>query len=121
MALLGLPLALFAPEIMEFFTADPAIIQVGVIYIYAIALAEPFQCLAIASGGALRGAGDTKPALYYTIISQWLVRLPAGYALAFWLDLDIAGLWISLVAFSLLQAVLTVRKFAEGSWRERMI
>ena len=121
MALLGLPLAWFAPEIMGFFTVEPAIIRVGVIYIYAIALAEPFQCLAIGAGGALRGAGDTKPALYYTIISQWLVRLPVGYALAFWLHWDISGLWVSLVAFSVLQALLTIRKFTDGSWQNREI
>ena len=59
------------------------------------------------------------PALYYTIISQWLVRLPTGYALAFWLGWDIHGLWVALVAFSVLQALLTVRKFAEGSWQTR--
>ena len=121
MTLIGLPLAWFAPAIMGLFTEDPSIIRVGVVYIYAIAIAEPFQCLAIATGGALRGAGDTKPTLYYTIISQWIVRLPAGYALAFWLHWDIAGLWVSLIVFSILQAVLTVRKFAEGAWQERVI
>lgn len=121
MTLLGLPLALFAPHIMGFFTTDADIVRIGVVYIYSIAIAEPFQCLAIAAGGALRGAGDTKPALYYTIVSQWLVRLPAGYALAFWLDWDVTGLWFSLVAFSILQAMLTVRKFSEGSWHEQVI
>ena len=121
MALLGLPLAWYAPEIMGFFTVEPAIIQVGVIYIYAIVMAEPFQCLSIGAGGALRGAGDTKPALYYTIISQWLVRLPAGYALAFWLHWDISGLWVSLFAFSVLQALLTVRKFTDVPWQNREI
>lgn len=121
MALLSLPLALFAPDIMGIFTADTTIVQTGVSYLYAIALAEPFHCLAIAAGGGLRGAGDTVPALYYTIISQWLVRLPVGYALAFWLDWDIHGLWVALVAFSMLQALLTVRKFAEGGWLARQI
>ncbi len=121
MILLGLPLAIFAPEFMRLFTSDPAIIQTGTIYLYAIAIAEPFHALAIATGGGLRGAGDTRPALYYTIISQWLVRLPAGYALAFWLGWDINGLWVALVAFSILQAVLTLRKFAEGRWKEQTI
>lgn len=121
MALLGVPLAFFAPQIMGIFTAEEAVIRIGVLYLYAIALAEPFQCLGIGAGGGLRGAGDTKPALYYTIISQWLVRLPAGYALAFWLDWDIEGLWTAIVAFSVLQGLLTMRKFAAGEWRERRI
>ena len=69
----------------------------------------------------MRGAGDTKPALYYTIVGQWLVRLPVGYALAFYWDYDIEGLWISLVAFSALQGWLTARKFALNEWKERTI
>jgi putative MATE family efflux protein len=117
MALFGAPLAFFAEEIMGLFTQDTAIIEVGTIYIWAIVLAEPLHCMAITAGGGLRGAGDTKPALYYTVIAQWIVRLPVGYALAFWLDYDIEGLWISLVAFSALQGWLTVRKFALGEWK----
>ena len=35
MILLGLPLAIFAPEFMRLFTSDPAIIQTGTIYLYA--------------------------------------------------------------------------------------
>ncbi len=117
MALFGAPLAFFAEDIMGLFTQDTAIIEVGTIYIWAIVLAEPLHCMAITAGGGLRGAGDTKPALYYTVIAQWIVRLPVGYALAFWLDYDIEGLWISLVAFSALQGWLTVRKFALGEWK----
>ena len=74
-----------------------------------------------AGAGGLRGAGDTKPALYYTIIAQWIVRLPVGYALAFSLGYDVDGLWLSLVAFSALQGWLTLRKFAQGEWKERSL
>jgi len=121
MALFGAPFAYFAAEIMGLFTDDMAIIEVGVVYIWAIVLAEPMHCLAITAGGGLRGAGETKSTLYYTIIGQWLVRLPVGYALAFWLDYDIEGLWFSLVTLSALQGWLTARKFASGEWKEREI
>jgi putative MATE family efflux protein len=119
MAIFGAPLAFFADHIMGIFTQDSAIIEVGVVYIWAIVLAEPLHCLAITAGGGLRGAGDTKPALYYTVIGQWLVRLPVGYALAFHFGYDIEGLWFSLIAFSALQGWLTARKFALGEWKER--
>lgn len=121
MALFGAPLAFFAEEIMGIFTQDAAIIEVGTVYIWAIVLAEPLHCMAITAGGGLRGAGDTKPALYYTVIGQWIVRLPVGYALAFWLGYDIEGLWFSLIAFSALQGWLTARKFAQGEWKERQL
>ena len=120
-ALFGAPLAFFAEDIMRLFTRDLEIIRAGTIYIWAILLAEPLQCIAITAGGGLRGAGDTKPALYYTVIAQWLVRLPVGYTLAFGLGYDIEGLWVSLVAFSSLQGWLTLRKFAQGKWKDHSL
>ena len=120
-ALLGLPVAFFARPILSLFTDAPEVIQVGVIYFYAMVLAEPFMCLSIAAGGALRGAGDTRPGLYYTLISQWLIRLPVGYVLAFHFGYDINGLWAALVLFSALQGYLTARKFGKGEWKEMVV
>jgi putative MATE family efflux protein len=121
LALLGIPIALLAPHIMAIFTEDADVIAVGIIYLYAMAAAEPFMCAAITSGAALRGAGDTMPALVYTIISQWIIRLPVAYMLAFSFGFDIYGIWVALVIFSALQGVLTVRKFAQGHWKSRQI
>ena len=121
MALLGAPVALFARPLLGIFTDAPDVIQVGVVYFYAMAMAEPFMCMAITAGGGLRGAGDTRPGLYYTLVSQWLIRLPVGYFLAFHLGYDITGLWAALVLFSALQGFLTMRKFAKGEWKEREI
>ena len=68
-----------------------------------------------------QGAGDTMPPLYYTIVSQWLIRLPTAYLLAFTLGYNILGVWVTIVIFSALQGVLTVRKFAAGDWKRRTI
>jgi len=118
---LGMPIAFFAREFMAIFTDAPEVIAIGIPYILAIALAEPFMCAAIVSGGSLRGAGDTVPALIYTLVSQWLIRLPAAYLLAFTLGYDVYGIWAALVIFSALQGVLTVRKYATGEWKLREI
>jgi len=121
MLLCGLPVVVFARPFMELFTAVPEVISIGVIYLWAVALGEPFMCLAITAGGALRGAGDTRPALYYTMIAQWAVRLPLGYLLAFSMDLQEEGLWIAMVLLSVVQGLLTWRKFRHGLWLDREI
>ena len=102
---------------MHMFTSQVLLVRIGEAYLWAICLAEPFMALAIASGGGLRGAGDTRPALNYTLVAQWLVRLPASYLLAFSLGLDTDGLWIGLVIVSALQGALTVRRYAGGAWK----
>ncbi len=123
LAIVGLGTIIYnaAQPIMALFTNAEDGIHIGIYYLYAIAIAEPFMCAAIISGGALRGAGDTMPPLYYTIVSQWLIRLPTAYLLAFTLGYDILGVWVALVIFSALQGVLTVRKFAAGDWKKRTI
>ena len=121
MLLLGLPIVLFAVPYIELFTQETEVLHIGVAFLWAICLAEPFMALAIVSGGGLRGAGDTRPALNYTLISQWLVRLPVSYVLAFTLGLDTNGLWIGLVVFSVVQGILTVRRFAGGAWKSMRV
>jgi putative MATE family efflux protein len=119
--LCGLPVVLFSGWIMTRFTDVPQVVHIGIVYLCAMALAEPFMCLSIIAGGALRGAGDTRPALYHTLIAQWLIRLPVGYVLAFHLGYDIDGLWAALVVFSALQGYLTLMKFKKGEWKDREI
>jgi hypothetical protein len=63
----------------------------------------------------------TVPALIYTLVSQWLIRLPIAYILAFPLGYDTTGLWITLVIFSALQGILTARKFLKGEWKTRRV
>ena len=118
---LGLPVALLAPSIMGIFTDSPRVVQIGIIYLYAMVLAEPFMGSASVSEGGLRGAGDTIPPLVYTLVSQWLIRLPAAWILAFWMGYDIYGIWASLVIFSALQGFLSVRKYMQGRWKTRKI
>ncbi|MCZ6635367.1 MAG: MATE family efflux transporter [bacterium] len=119
--LLVLPVAALAKQFMAVFTTVPEIISTGAIYLYAIVVAEPFSCASNTSEGGLRGAGDTRPPMYYTLITHWLIRLPAAYVLAFWLDYDINGIWAALVIFSVVQAFLTVRRFRQGHWKTRKI
>lgn len=119
--LLSLPVALFARQFMGLFTDAPDVIDIGVTYLLVMVLAEPFVCASNTSGGALRGAGETMAPMYYTLISQWLVRLPVAYALAFVLGYDIIGIWAALVIYGILQAFLTVRKFAQGRWKTKVI
>lgn len=119
--LLGVPAILFARQFMGLFTDAPGVIDIGVVYVLAVVLAEPFITAANASGGGLQGAGATMPPMYYTLVSQWFVRLPVAYVLAFPLGYGINGIWVALVVYGALQAVLTVRKFGKGEWKTKVI
>lgn len=120
-AIVGLPIAVFATPLLGMFTDAQEVIQIGIIYLIMIVISEPFMCAAITSGGSLRGAGDNMPALYYTLISQWAIRIPVAAGLAFWMGYDIYGIWYSLIVFCAIQGFLTVRKFGQGHWKTHKI
>lgn len=118
MTLIGLVFLVFAQPLVDFFTDDPAVIAAGVQFVRMLAIAQPFIALMQAVSGALQGAGDTRPPLYYTLIAQWLIAIPLAYVLTFPLGLGMAGVWIAVVVSPMVQGVLVVNKFRSGSWKQ---
>lgn len=116
---LALSFIFFPREIIRIFIGSKEVTELGVSYLYASAVTEPFAALSIVMAGGLRGAGETKAPLYYTILAQWLIRLPLAYILAFPLGLGAKGAWWSLAISSVIQGLLTANKFRRGEWKKR--
>ena len=69
----------------------------------------------------LAGGGETRPSLYYTLISQWGVMLVFAYILAFPLGMDVEGIWIAWLAASVLQGLLTLKRYYKGTWKRAVV
>ena len=61
--------------------------------------------------GMLRGIPDMKIPTLMTLTAYWVVGLPSGYALAFWGNLGIYGVWYGLTLGLSASAVLIVVRF----------
>ena len=59
MALTGVGMYIFAPNLMGIFTADAAVIALGAQVLRIEALAEPMFGASIVASGAMQGAGDS--------------------------------------------------------------
>lgn len=110
-------LATFARECMMLFTTSEPVIEIGIHYLYAIAISAPLTATIVCAGGSLRGAGDTKPGLYYTVLCQWGVLLPLGWLLAFPMEWDADGLWLAVLVSAVCHATLMVATFNRGRWQ----
>ncbi|NIN69031.1 MAG: MATE family efflux transporter [Anaerolineae bacterium] len=119
MSSVGLVLFIFAPQIIAVFNTagDRLVAEAGVAYLRINALAEPFLALSIVMRGALDGAGDTRPPLYYTIFSQWLIRLPLSYALVMLTGVGISGAWYAMAFSTGIQGILTANRFRSNKWK----
>ncbi len=116
----GVVLFVLAPQIIAVFNeaGDPLVASAGVAYLRINALAEPFLALSIVMRGALAGAGDTRPALIYTVLAQWLIRLPLSYVLVMMLGVGISGAWYAMAFSTVIQGLLTANRFRSNQWKE---
>ena len=95
-----------------------------------IGLAMPALAVTMILSGALRGAGDTRWPLLFSMIGMLGVRLP----LAYWFALDsfhvpgtslvvtgwglgVAGAWYAMAADLAVRAVLILYRFSHGGWK----
>ncbi|ACB85908.1 MATE family efflux transporter [Natranaerobius thermophilus] len=109
---------IFAPQIMSFFAEESEVIEIGTAFIRIIAVAEPFHALGVILSKGMQGAGYTLVPFYLTVISWLGIRVPLAYLLAFPLNLQSTGVWISMNATFILQAVLVATAFKRGTWKE---
>jgi len=81
-----------------------------------IALGMPALALLTVFTGALRGAGDTRWALLFTLIGFLAVRIPLTYALTDWINWGVEGAWYAMVADLYVRAALITYRFRHGGW-----
>jgi MATE family multidrug resistance protein len=68
--------------------------------------------------GVLRGIADTRIPMLITFVAYWVVGLPGGYLLGFYLNMGVQGVWIGLLMALTLSAVLLTWRFYTGSKKE---
>ncbi len=111
----------FTHAIAAAFTADEAVLDISGPMLRFFAIAQVFSALSIVASGVLSGGGETRPSLYYTLVSQWGIMLLFAYVLAFPLGLDVTGIWLAWLAAAALQGMLTLRRYFKGTWKRTVV
>jgi MATE family multidrug resistance protein len=100
--------------LIALYTHDPAVMAAGrPLFMLAAAFAV-FDGIQIIAGGALRGMGKTRIAMWANFVGYWVVGVPLGAALCFHWHFGVAGLWIGLTTALILISVVLL--FA---WRKQ--
>jgi Na+-driven multidrug efflux pump len=71
--------------------------------------------------GAYRGAGNTKTAMAFSMVTLWLGRVPTVYYLAFVGGFGATGIWIGMALGNVLGAIAAALWFTRGTWKETVI
>lgn len=71
--------------------------------------------------GAYRGAGDTRTAMAFSLLTMWVVRVPAVVGLAVVADWGATGVWVGMTLGHVVGAPAAALWFRRGTWREAVI
>jgi putative MATE family efflux protein len=99
---------IFAEQIVQAFSDDPDVIEIGTVAMRAIGLSLPIWGLWMSSAGAVRGSGDTRSPMIRGVAAVWLAVLIAFVGVRFF-DQSIAWIWGTFIVTGLLPAI--------GNWR----
>jgi putative MATE family efflux protein len=128
---MGLIFFLLARPMFYAFCPNPeqaAVIDAGVPVLRLVAFAMPALASCIIFTAALRGAGDTRVPVLFTLIGFYGVRLPLAYFLSLpsvdlgllgtWrgVGLGLIGAWLAMFADLLVRGAFLFRRFASGRW-----
>ncbi len=89
---LGMPQIFTLP-----YTNDPEVVAIAITLIPIAGVFQVFDGLQVAALGILRGMGKTLVASIVSLFGYWVLGLPVGCLMAFYLDLGPVGLWWGLV------------------------
>lgn len=113
----GIVVFVLARDIAQVFIDDPAVVSAAVLFIHALAAAQPLMAADFTLGGALRGAGDTRFPLLTVLVGFYGARLGFAYLAAFVLSLGLGWVWLALVGDYAARAALKAWRFRSGRWK----
>ncbi len=117
MAMTSVVLIIWSQTIVSLFTSDENVLALARITLVCIACEQFCNCVSIVAGGALAGAGDTRPSMRYTVFAQWMLMAPAAWCLVAYSPWDVYGAWVAWGAAPAVQSALTVLRFWRGKWK----
>lgn len=115
---LCIPMVAFAPQLVKLFdpSAHPIILSASVSYLRIHGTALPIVAISMVVNGALRGAGDTMPGLWGTILGRIFVAVSLAYLFALTLDFGVVGVWWASVIGTGVQTVVLVIRWLNKKW-----
>jgi len=115
MTVLGGIVLFFAEPLARFMISDAETVRLTTVFLWVLACVQPFMAVDFAIGGALRGAGDTRFALFATLCT--FVGLRVGLAvLLTWLQCPVEYIFATLVVDYAIKAALLIWRYRSNHW-----
>ena len=96
---------------------DPLVAPLAVELLAFLSVSGVFVAVALAYNGALQGTGDTRGAMYISLISQLALPLLVCWGLQETVGLEARHIWLAILLGHVTRCVLGIMRFRQGHWR----
>jgi putative MATE family efflux protein len=119
--LLAATLFLSAGALARFMSADPATVAELTTYLKVAAFWQPLLGVINPLTGAMQGAGETRFAMWSSIFTCWIIRIPLGLAMALYTTLAGLSIWLSVGVSIASNFALIVTKYQRKHWLDTQV
>lgn len=112
-------LALAGPTLLNAFTDNEEIIQMGIWVLVVDVFLEAGRTSNIFAGSTLRATGDIVYPFVVGIIFQWSIAVGLSYVIGIPLGYGLVGMWIGFALDESIRGVILVRRWQSGKWRTK--
>ncbi len=110
-----------AEDIIRIFNAEPELVTEASTFLRIAVAGFLLMGIMVILQQAISGAGDTLPAMIFSVISVWAVQLPLAYFLPQVTDLGVYGIRWAMVAGIVSGAVAFLIYFRTGRWKRKRV
>ncbi|SEO43581.1 putative efflux protein, MATE family [Halogranum amylolyticum] len=90
-------------------------------YLRTVAVMFAFMGVLQVALGTFRGAGNTRTALAFSLVTLWVGRLPATYYLVFVEGWGPTGVWVAVAVGDVVGCLAAVAWLSRGTWKESIV
>lgn len=116
MTLSGGLLFIFAPQMMQLFSRDPAVIILGTTVLRMVAVSEPFYGVAIIIEGMMQGMGNTVLPFLFSISGMWGIRIVGTFLCTQMMGMGLVSAWACMIAHNMALFAAFLICYTTGKW-----
>jgi Na+-driven multidrug efflux pump len=121
MAIIAAVLFLTPESIVRIFSSEPSLVQLTSIFFRIVAARYLLQGISIILQNSISGAGDTLPAMVFSVLMLWGVQIPLAFILRQVNGLGVYGVMWAMVAGMFAGAIAFSVYFRAGRWKRKKV
>jgi Na+-driven multidrug efflux pump len=99
---------------------DARVMDIGVAYLRIVGSCYILLAIMFVSNGVINGAGHTMTTMAFSLLSLWLVRVPAAWLLTR-TSLGITGIWVAIALSFAISLAASLAYYSSGRWKKSTI